>query len=66
MRKQRERERKRDVIAWGLLDRERMSEEPRDQGREAHKAEGSVRLRARKREKAGSERAPYSQIKAAC
>lgn len=29
------------MIAWGLLDRERMSEEPRDQGREAHKAEGA-------------------------
>lgn len=54
------------MIAWGLLYRERMSEEPRDQGGEAHKAEGSVRLRARRREKAGSERAPSSQIKAAC
>ncbi len=28
------------MIAWGLLDRERMSEEPRDQGRDPHKAEG--------------------------
>lgn len=38
-RESRENEKERDMIAWGLLDRKRMSEEPRDHEREAHKAE---------------------------